>query len=38
MKFVNVCGKGWNIVLRLYGSLQSWSDKTWKPGEIEEVK
>jgi len=22
----------------LYGPLQSWFDKAWKPGEIEEVK
>jgi len=32
-----VPGKGWNIILRLYGPLQSWFDKTWKPGEIELV-
>ena len=31
-------GKGWNIILRLYGPLQSYFDKTWRPGEIEEVK
>jgi hypothetical protein len=31
-------GKGWNTILRLYGPLQSWYDKTWKPGEIELVK
>jgi hypothetical protein len=30
-------GKGWNVILRLYGPLQSWFDKTWRPGEIEEV-
>jgi hypothetical protein len=29
-------GKGWNAILRLYGPLQPWFDKTWKPGEIEE--
>jgi hypothetical protein len=33
-----VRGKGWNVVLRLYGPLQPWFDKTWKPGEIELVK
>jgi len=33
-----VPGKGWNVILRLYGPLQSWFDKTWKPGEIELVK
>jgi len=30
-------GKGWNVIFRLYGPLQPWFDKTWKPGEIEEV-
>jgi hypothetical protein len=30
-------GKGWNVILRLYGPLQPWFDKTWKPGEIEPV-
>jgi hypothetical protein len=33
-----VPGKGWNTILRLYGPLQPWFDKTWKPGEIELVK
>jgi hypothetical protein len=32
-----VPGKGWWICLRLYGVLESWFDKTWKPGEIELV-
>jgi hypothetical protein len=27
--------KGWNTLLRLYGPLQPWFDKTWRPGEIE---
>jgi hypothetical protein len=31
-------GKGWNIIIRLYGPLEPWFDKTWRPGEIEEVK
>jgi hypothetical protein len=31
-------GKGWSTILRLYGPLQPWFDKTWRPGEIEEVK
>jgi hypothetical protein len=31
-------GKGWNVILRLYGPLQPWFDKTWRPGEIEEMK
>lgn len=30
-------GKGWNVVLRLYAPLQPWFDKTWKPGDFEEV-
>ena len=30
-------GKGWSIVLRLYGPLDPWFDKTWKPGEIERM-
>jgi hypothetical protein len=28
-------GKGWNVALRLYGPLEPWFDKTWRPGEIE---
>ena len=28
-------GKGWNVLFRLYGPLQPWFDKTWRPGEIE---
>lgn len=31
-------GKGWNTILRLYGPLEPWFNKTWRPGEIEEVK
>lgn len=31
-------GKGWNTILRLYGPLESWFAKTWRPGEIEEVR
>jgi hypothetical protein len=30
--------KGWFILLRLYGALEPWFDKTWRPGEIEVVK
>ena len=33
-----VPGKGWNTLIRLYGPLQAWFDKTWKPGEFELVK
>jgi hypothetical protein len=31
-------GKGWFMILRLYGPLEPWFDKKWKPGEIELVK
>jgi len=31
-------GKGWNPMLRLYSPLESWFDKTWRPGEVELVK
>ena len=27
--------KGWFVILRIYGPLEPWFDKTWKPGEIE---
>jgi hypothetical protein len=30
-----VPGKGWNTILRLYGPLEPWFAKTWRPGEIE---
>jgi hypothetical protein len=33
-----VPGKGWNVIFRLYGPLEPWFDKTWKPGEFELVK
>ncbi len=29
--------KGWFVVLRLYGPLEPWFEKTWRPGEIEPV-
>lgn len=28
-------GKGWNTIFRLYGPLEAWFEKTWKPGEPE---
>ena len=31
-------GKGWFVYLRLYGPLEPWFDKTWRPGEIEMVE
>jgi Protein of unknown function (DUF1214)/Sulfatase len=33
-----VPGKGWFTCLRLYGPLDPWFDKTWRPGEVELVK
>ena len=30
--------EGWFTVLRLYGALDPWFDKTWRPGEFELVK
>ncbi len=32
-----VPGKGWNTLLRLYGPLEPWFNKTWRPSEIELV-
>jgi len=33
-----VPGRGWNVILRLYGPLQPWFDKTWRPGDLELVQ
>jgi hypothetical protein len=33
-----VSGKGWFTLLRLYGALEPWFDKSWRPGEIELVR
>ncbi len=30
-----VPGKGWFVILRLYGPLEPWFDKTWRPGDFE---
>jgi hypothetical protein len=30
-------GKSWFIILRMYGPLEPWLNKTWRPGEIELV-
>ena len=30
-------GKGWFVLLRLYGPLEPFFDKTWRPSEIEMV-
>ncbi len=32
-----VAGKGWFVLLRLYGPLEPWFDQTWRPGEFELV-
>ena len=31
-------GKGWFFILRLYGPLEPWFNKTWRPGEVEAVR
>jgi hypothetical protein len=28
-------GKGWFVALRMYGPLEPWIEKSWRPGEIE---
>ena len=30
-------GKSWSALVRLYGPLEPWFDKTWKPGDITKV-
>ncbi|MGS0682787.1 DUF1254 domain-containing protein [Shewanella sp. 125m-7] len=32
-----VPNKGWFILLRLYGPMEAWFDKSWQPGDIVEV-
>jgi hypothetical protein len=32
-----VAGKAWFAVLCLYGPLEPWFGKTWRPGEFEQV-
>jgi hypothetical protein len=32
-----VPSKGWFVLLRLYGPLDSWWEKTWQPGEFERI-
>ncbi len=32
-----VPGKGWFTLFRLYGPLEAWFDRSWRPGEIEMV-
>ena len=33
-----VPGKGWNMLFRLYGPLEPWFDKTWRPGDPEVIE
>ena len=33
-----VPGKSWWVILRLYGALEPWFDKTWQPDDIELLK
>jgi hypothetical protein len=28
----------WSVLIRLYGPLEPWFDKTWKPGDFELVE
>ena len=30
-------GSHWYMIIRLYHPLESWFDKSWRPGEIEEI-
>ncbi|WP_296810703.1 DUF1214 domain-containing protein [Thiocapsa sp.] len=31
-------GKGYSVLLRLYGPLEPWFDQTWRPGDFEEAR
>jgi len=33
-----VAGKSWFVYIRLYGPLEPWFEKTWRPGELELIK
>jgi len=33
-----IAGKSWFAILRLYGPLDAWFEKKWRPGEIEMVR
>jgi hypothetical protein len=35
---MTIRGKEWYMILRLYYAMEPWFDKTWKPGEIEEMR
>jgi hypothetical protein len=32
-----VPGKGWFALLRLYGPLEPWFERSWKPGDVERL-
>jgi len=32
-----VAGKGWFLVLRLYGPLEPWFEWPWRPGDLEQL-
>ena len=32
-----VPGKGWFAILRIYGPLDAWFDKTWRPGDFQKL-
>lgn len=34
----SVPSKGWFVIFRLYGPLEAWFEKTWRPGEVEVVE
>ncbi len=34
----SIPGRGWNVLLRLYGPLEPWFERTWMPGDFELVK
>jgi hypothetical protein len=36
-RFQTVSGKGFLLILRLYGPLEPWFDQTWRPGTIEVI-
>jgi len=29
-----ISGKSWFVILRVYGPLEPWIEKSWKPGEV----
>jgi hypothetical protein len=31
-------GKSWIVILRVYGPLKPWTEKTWRPGEVTLIK